>query len=63
MVAGSAPVAVRAAKEAIDGGLELPLDQALTHEKACYRRTLETEDRLEALAAFAEKRKPLFQGR
>ena len=63
MICGCAPVAVRAAKEAIDGGLELPMEQALDHEKACYRRTLETEDRVEALAAFAQKRKPLFQGR
>ena len=63
MVAGSAPVAVRAAKAAIDDGLELTLEQGLTREKACYQRTLHTEDRAEALAAFAEKRRPQFRGR
>lgn len=63
MIARCAPVAVRAAKAAIDGGLELPLEEALAHEKACYQRTLETEDRTEALAAFGEKRMPVFRGR
>jgi len=62
-IAANGPIAVRAAKAAIDGGLELPLGEALEHEARCYERTLGTEDRLEALAAFAEKRKPLYRGR
>lgn len=57
------PVGVRAAKSAIDGGFDLPMDDALIHERTCYDRTLGTEDRLEALAAFAEKRPPVFLGR
>jgi methylglutaconyl-CoA hydratase len=57
------PVGVRAAKSAIDGGFDLPMDDALIHERTCYDRTLGTEDRLEALAAFAEKRSPVFLGR
>lgn len=57
------PVAVKAAKAAIDGGWDLPMDEALVHERACYDRTLPTQDRLEALAAFAEKRPPRFEGR
>jgi hypothetical protein len=32
-------------------------------EKVSYEKTLVSEDRREALAAFAEKRKPRFQGR
>jgi enoyl-CoA hydratase/carnithine racemase len=63
MIESSGPVAVRAAKASIDGGLDLPMDEALKLEGACYRRTLDTEDRLEALAAFAEKRRPDFKGR
>lgn len=62
-VAACGPVAIRAAKDAIDGGLDMELDDALIHERACYDRTLGTEDRLEALAAFAEKRPPVFKGR
>lgn len=62
-IAANGPVAVRAAKDAIDRGSELPLAQGLEHEARCYERVLGTEDRLEALAAFAEKRKPRFTGR
>jgi len=57
------PLALRAAKAAVDGGLDLPMAQALQHEAACYRRIVPTEDRLEALKAFAEKRASDFQGR
>lgn len=57
------PLALRAAKAAIDGGLDMTMDQALEHEAACYARIIPTADRLEALAAFGEKRSPEFQGR
>jgi enoyl-CoA hydratase/carnithine racemase len=62
-IAANGPVAVRAAKDAIDRGLELPQTQGLEHEARCYERVLGTSDRLEALAAFAEKRRPSYQGR
>ena len=62
-IAANGPVAVRAAKDAIDRGLELPQQEGLEHEARCYERVLGTEDRLEALVAFAEKRKPVFRGR
>ena len=62
-IAGNGPVAVRAAKDAIDHGAELPLEQGLAHEARCYERVLGTQDRLEALAAFAEKRRPRYEGR
>ena len=57
------PVALRAAKEAIDSGLDLGRDQGMALEESCYRRVLPTQDRLEGLAAFKEKRKPVYQGR
>lgn len=57
------PLALRAAKDAIDGGLDRSLEDALAHEAACYGRIIPTEDRREALAAFAEKREPAFRGR
>jgi enoyl-CoA hydratase/carnithine racemase len=62
-IAANGPVAVRAAKDAIDHGVELPQREGLAHEARCYERVLETRDRLEALAAFAEKRKPRYEGR
>ena len=61
-IAEGAPIAQAAALEAIDRGLDAPLETGLTLEKASYERTLVTADRREALAAFAEKRPPRFQG-
>jgi len=61
-IARNGPVAVRAAKRAIDEGGELPLVDGLAVEARCYETTLPTEDRLEALAAFAEKRAPRYRG-
>jgi methylglutaconyl-CoA hydratase len=57
------PVALRAAKEAIDAGLDRDRAGGLSVEEACYARVLPTEDRLEGLAAFREKRKPVYRGR
>src|SRR5262245_5107709 len=62
-IAANGPVAVRAAKDAIDRGTELPQSAGLEHEASCYERVLATQDRLEALAAFAEKRRPRYVGR
>ncbi|MEZ5980524.1 MAG: enoyl-CoA hydratase-related protein [Planctomycetota bacterium] len=62
-IAGNGPVAVRAAKAAIDEGCEVDIERGLEIEARCYERVIPTQDRLEALAAFAEKRKPVFEGR
>lgn len=56
------PIAVRMAKRAIDGGLEMDMESALSLEMECYEQLLNTQDRLEGLAAFAEKRKPVYKG-
>ncbi len=61
-IAANGPVAVRAAKEAIDVGTEAPMGEGLEIEARCYQKVLPTTDRLEALEAFAEKRKPKFTG-
>lgn len=58
-----APIAVEAAKAAIDGGLSTGISEGLLLESRCYELTLGTEDRKEALAAFGAKRKPVFHGR
>ena len=59
----NAPIAVAAAKHAIDRGFGLELDQALALEHQQYELVLKSEDRLEGLRAFAEKRPPQFKGR
>jgi enoyl-CoA hydratase/carnithine racemase len=62
-IASNGPIAVRLAKRAIDEGLDRGMDEALAIEWDCYRGVLGTEDRVEALRAFAEKRAPSFRGR
>lgn len=57
------PVAIVAAKKAIEGGLHLDLPKALDFERACYETVLHTEDRAEGLKAFSEKRPPIYKGR
>ncbi|KAJ6963102.1 LOW QUALITY PROTEIN: hypothetical protein NC652_001659 [Populus alba x Populus x berolinensis] len=56
------PIAIRMAKKAINEGLEIDLPSALELEEECYEQLLNTKDRLEGLAAFAEKRKPSYRG-
>ena len=58
----SAPLAILSAKESIQKGKFLPLEQALDLERQEYIKTLNTKDRNEALLAFKEKRRPHFIG-
>jgi enoyl-CoA hydratase/carnithine racemase len=62
-IAQGAPVAQAAALEAIAAAFDERLETGLALEKVAYEKTLVTEDRREALAAFAEKRPPKFKGR
>ena len=62
-IAANGPVAMRLAKRAIDGGADLPMADALALEWRCYEGVLPTRDRVEALEAFAAKRKPSYEGR
>jgi len=61
-VAENAPLAIAAAKRAVDRGLDLDLDAGLALELEQYETVLRSEDRLEGLRAFAEKRRPLWKG-
>lgn len=57
------PLGVRMAKKAIDRGMEVAdMRSALAVEGECYEQLLHTQDRLEGLAAFAEKREPAYTG-
>ncbi|KAL6911917.1 hypothetical protein ACP4OV_000722 [Aristida adscensionis] len=57
------PLAIKMAKKAINQGAEVDMDSALAVEEECYEQVLHTQDRLEGLAAFAEKRKPVYTGK
>jgi enoyl-CoA hydratase/carnithine racemase len=62
-IADNAPIAVRQAKQSIHRGLHMSLGDGLAFEIEAYNRTVPTEDRLEGVRAFNEKRKPQFHGR
>ena len=57
------PIAIEQAKYAINCGLETDLHTGLAIESNAYWITIPTEDRLEGLAAFREKRKPVYKGK
>ncbi|KAG6833944.1 hypothetical protein H0H87_007955 [Tephrocybe sp. NHM501043] len=61
-IAKNAPLALRAAKQAVSRSEDLALETGLDFERASYETLLSTQDRLEALQAFREKRKPVFKG-
>jgi len=61
-IARNAPLALQAAKRAISRSEDLALEAGLDFERASYESLLTTRDRMEALEAFREKRKPIFTG-
>ena len=63
MICQAAPIAVEQAKHAINSGLKTDFETGLDIEFKAYGVTLPTSDRLEGLAAFREKRKPVFRGK
>lgn len=56
------PIALQAAKQAINQGIETDLQTGLVLERLAYERTLGTKDRQEGLKAFREKRSPNYTG-
>jgi enoyl-CoA hydratase/carnithine racemase len=63
MIKETGPIAVEMAKYAINQGIEVDLATGLAIESNAYRVTIPTEDRVEGLTAFREKRKPVYKGR
>jgi len=62
-IAEKSPIAVRAAKEAVNRAYETTLREGLLFERRLFDALFATEDRAEGMAAFVEKRSPQFRGR
>jgi enoyl-CoA hydratase/carnithine racemase len=62
-LAGKSPVIMRLGKEAMRRQMDMPLDDALEYLRAQLTLALSTEDIVEGVSAFFEKREPQWQGR
>jgi enoyl-CoA hydratase/carnithine racemase len=62
-IAGNAPLSTRQIKHAVNTGMQMDIASALMFEIEAYNRLPPTEDRREGVAAFNEKRRPVFKGR
>ena len=57
------PIAAVLAKQAVLMADEVPLTSGLDHERRLFEIAMATEDRVEGMTAFIEKRRPDFKGR
>ncbi|PLX88230.1 MAG: crotonase [Desulfuromonas sp.] len=57
-IAAKPQVAVRLIKQAVDNGMEMPVDKAIDYEAELFALCFATEDQKEGMAAFLEKREP-----
>ncbi len=62
-VAERPPIAARLAKQAVLAAEETALSAGLENERRLYELAMATEDRVEGMTAFLEKREPKFEGR
>lgn len=62
-IAANAPLSVRFIKQAIDLGMQTGIDAGLEYERYAAAIVVSSEDRVEGMRAFVEKRSPQFRGR
>jgi len=61
-IAAQPPLSVAFIKQAINKGLQVGLEEGLEYERLGAAMIMDSEDRKEGMAAFLEKRKPVFRG-
>ena len=57
-IASNAPIAVRHCKQAMNEGIELPIDKAVAVEEKLFGECFETHDQKEGMGCFLSKEKP-----
>jgi enoyl-CoA hydratase len=62
-IASKSPIALAMGKEAVNMGMQTDLRTGLSIEARCFCICFGSEDRVEGMNAFLEKRKPEFKGR
>lgn len=62
LIAANAPISIKKAKKSIEKGLDMPLFEGIEIEADEYKSTVVTNDRIEGVAAFNERRKANFKG-
>jgi enoyl-CoA hydratase len=62
-IIANGPLAVEYTMEAIERGVEMPLEEGLAYEASLFGVVCSTEDKREGTKAFLEKRPPNFKGK
>ena len=62
-IAAGPPIATRLAKQAVLAAEETAMGAGLEQERRLYELAMATEDRVEGMQAFLEKRRPEYRGR
>lgn len=61
-IAANAPLSVRFIKQAVDRGMQVGIEAGLEYERYAAAIVVSSQDRVEGMTAFVEKRKPVFKG-
>lgn len=61
-IAGNAPLSVRFIKQAVDRGMQVGIEAGLEYERYAAAIVVSSQDRVEGMKSFVEKRKPVFKG-
>jgi crotonobetainyl-CoA hydratase len=63
MIIECSPLSIQASKHSIMQGLDLELTEAIKNNNDSVRKLMQSEDMLEGIRAFVEKRKPDWKGK